>query len=114
MGTTAARNSRRAAGCAAPREHHGGGDLAASRALVVLGEDLGVGELERAPRLDFAYGKRAVERSAPVHHVAIDVGVFGGPVVRRQVGLEGFLGDLVFEMQAFAQVEICALVIFLI
>ena len=64
---------------------------------------LSVGQLQRAAGLGGALGERAAERPAALHHVLVLDGVLRRDVVRRVVGVDRVLGDLVVQVQPVAQ-----------
>ncbi len=57
----------------------------------------------RAPGHDGPAGQGPVQGPAPVHHVAVLDGVLGGPEVRRSLGVQGVIGDLVVQAEPVAE-----------
>ena len=77
--------------------------LLVARPAAQLGERLVGRQLERAAGRGRALGHRPAERPAALHHVLVLDGVLGRDVVRRVVGVDRVLGDLVVQVQPVAQ-----------
>ena len=86
-----------------PREAHRRRHFLVAGAAAQLGERLVAGQLERLLGPRRAAGERPAERLAALHHVLVLDRVLGRDVVRRVVGVDRVLGDLVVEVQAVAQ-----------
>ena len=76
-----------------PDQGHGGGDLLLARALLELGVQLPLGQVERARAVDPGRD-RAAQAAAPLQQVLVQVGVLGRPVVGRVALLQGLVGHV--------------------
>ena len=84
-------------------ERHGGADGLSAGAGEDLLERRAVRECQRPAGLRDALGDRAAERTAALHHVLVLDGVFRRAEVRRHLGIERLVRDLVLEVETIAQ-----------